>query len=403
MTGSARRLGLMVLCLSGVLATVAAINWIVNPYGAWRSAMFDPVYRFARTTHNEADERVTIAYRMRVEQPTTLLVGSSRVLVGMYMDRATRDGFFNASMSGASVAEISAVLRLARANPRLKRVIWGVDFYAFERRFVGFRHPETRVRLEGDERQMMAMRIKETLLSLRALGDSWEVIRRAASGQEPGPYAGPVPWPEETIRARLADLEPGLAQADEASLRAQLRVWIINYSDYQPADSLDDLFRKTVADLRAAGVDVIVFVPPLSRCELEAIDQAGSWGAFQAWKRRLLQVGPYRDFSGFGKLAGMSSLFLDVPHFRPAVGQVILRELIGQDCAGCGAAADIVRETGVRVDEATIEAHLAQQEAARRAARPAGDRCARVVGEMLAERGSAARTGGDHVPAPGNR
>jgi hypothetical protein len=29
----------MLLCLTGFLITVAAINWIVNPYGAWRSTV----------------------------------------------------------------------------------------------------------------------------------------------------------------------------------------------------------------------------------------------------------------------------------------------------------------------------------------------------------------------------
>src|SRR5262245_36822046 len=109
----------MLLSLAGVLATVAGVKWIVNPYGAWRSAVIGSLARFIETTRNEAHERVTTAYRIRAERPSTLLVGSSRVVVGMYIDRGARDGFFNASMSGASLEEIAAILRLATANPRL--------------------------------------------------------------------------------------------------------------------------------------------------------------------------------------------------------------------------------------------------------------------------------------------
>ena len=54
-----RRLGLMLLCLAGFLAAVAAINWIVNPYGAWSSTVIDPAYRFTAGLGNEAGERVT--------------------------------------------------------------------------------------------------------------------------------------------------------------------------------------------------------------------------------------------------------------------------------------------------------------------------------------------------------
>ena len=404
MTDSVRRLCLMLLCLAGFLAAVATVNWIVNPYGAWRSAVIDPAHRFSEATRNEASERVTTGYRIRVEQPTNLLVGSSRVVVGMYIERGARDGVFNASMSGASLAEIAAVLRLATANSRLKRVIWGVDFYAFDERFIGFRHPETRVRLEGDERQLMMMRIKETLLSVQALDDSRKVVRRAARGQRPGPFGGPVPWPEDVIRTRLADPgRPGLALADDASLKAQVVNWVGNYSDYRPSDSLQHLFRGAVSGVRAAGIEAVLFVPPLSRCELEVIDQTGSWGAFQTWKRQLLETGPYWDFSGYGKLEGMEALFLDVPHVWPAVGHVMLREFLGQGCGQCGEVARLVREAGVWVDAATIDAYLARQETLRTAARSRRDRCAKVVEEMLRAATSTAGKRAGSGPAPDDR
>ena len=70
---------------------------------AWRSTVIDPAYRVTGGPRNEAGERVTTAYRIRAERPTTLLVGSSRVIVGMYIEHGAQDGFFNASMSGASL------------------------------------------------------------------------------------------------------------------------------------------------------------------------------------------------------------------------------------------------------------------------------------------------------------
>ena len=161
-----RRLRLMLACLAGFLTAVAAINWIVNPYGAWRPALIDPSHRVDGAARGEAGERVTTAYRIRADRPATVLVGSSRVVAGMYIERGARDGVLNAAMSGASLAEVRAILRLAAANPRLERVIWGVDFYAFDARFAGFRHPDTRIRLEGTEWEVAGMRIKETLLSL---------------------------------------------------------------------------------------------------------------------------------------------------------------------------------------------------------------------------------------------
>ena len=389
MTSSVRRLRLMLLCLLGLLATVPLINWIVNPYGVWRIAVVDRVYRVTQPQPftNEAAERVTSAYRVRVEEPTTVLVGSSRVLLGMPIEPGGQDGFLNASLSGASLAEIAAVLRLATANPRLQRVIWGVDFYAFEEKFIGFRQPETRMRLEGDEGRLMLMRIKETLLSMQALADSRRVLSRVIGGRDKLPLPVPVPWPEQVIKENLEDpAQHGLDQADAEELKRHLADWIFNYSDYQLSDTQLSLFRTAMATLQQARIDVILFVPPLSHCELEVIEQAGQWDTFQRWKRQLVPTAPYWDFSGYEKLDRVDSFFVNVAHFKPAVGHVILRKLLGQGCEQCGKMAQIIGDAGVWADMATVDAYLTRQEEIRRASRHRNDACTKMVEEMLRSR-----------------
>ena len=81
----------MLLGLLGLLGAVALVNWIVNPYGAWRTTVVDPAYRPPGPVQNEAGERVSTAYRIRAERPSTLLVGSSRMVVGMYIEQGGRD------------------------------------------------------------------------------------------------------------------------------------------------------------------------------------------------------------------------------------------------------------------------------------------------------------------------
>ena len=185
-----RRLCLMLLCLAGFLAAVAAVNWIVNPYGAWRSTAVDPAYRFSETTRNEAGERVTTAYRIRAEQPTNLLVGSSRVVVGMYIERGARDGVFNASMSGASLAEIAAILRLATSKSPP------------EARDLGRRL----LRVRREVRWLPPPRNTHAARGRRAAGhghaDQGDAAQRAGAGRQPE---------GATTSCARADAEPGLS------------------------------------------------------------------------------------------------------------------------------------------------------------------------------------------------
>src|SRR5262249_3418890 len=80
---SSLRSGPRLPALAIFLVGGAAINWTVNPYGAWRTDVVHPLHRPSRITETEVGERVVTAYRIRAERPTTLLVGSSRVLNGM--------------------------------------------------------------------------------------------------------------------------------------------------------------------------------------------------------------------------------------------------------------------------------------------------------------------------------
>ena len=391
MNGSAGwRLTLMLVCLGAALAAVVTLNWIVNPYGVWPTTVVDRAYRLADAGADETGERLSTPYRIRTEQPGTLLLGSSRVYKGMPVEPRGHDAFFNASLSGATLAEVAILVRLATANPHLRRVIWGVDFYAFDEKFVGFRHPETRSRLEADERDVLALRSKETLFTFRALWDSSRVLMRAARDEKPDSLTNPVPWPEPVIEDGMTRVgRRGLHRARAGAIRRQLENWVVSYVDYRLSDAQLSLFRRIVEDMRRARLEVILFVPPLSRCELESIDQAGAWDTFQRWRRALLSAGAYRDFSGYGKLDRAPELFVDVPHFKPVVGQVMLRELLGMECDGCGHAARIVRDAGVWVDAASVDAYLARQDATRLASRQAGDRCVRVVADMLRDRATA--------------
>ena len=356
----ARRLQLMLSYLFGILGVVVAINWLANPYGIWSPRLIDKIYlRLGPGT-----DRLKAPYRVRSEQPTTLLLGSSRMLYGMPIEQGCRDGVFNAGISGASVDEIARIVEVARHNPRLRRVVWGLDFFAFQESYRGFRDSPTRARLDGDA----ALLVRDTLLSTKALEESWKLVFAAARGQQRlAPTAQlPVPWPEgvihDTLQALAGDSAAGL---DQQKFTRDLRQWVELYTDYQLSSTQLDLLRQTVSQLAAAGIDVILLVPPLHEYELEAIRQTGRWQAFQDWKRALADITPYWDYTGYNELAHSDWLFTAACfcHFHPVVGHIILRQLLGDDCTQCGGAAEVILKAGVHVDAGSVQQHLDEEEA----------------------------------------
>lgn len=343
------------IALTCVLIGVAILfNYSVNPYGAWRIALLDPIYR------NLTGERAQMPYQLRTTDPDTLLIGSSRVQVGMRIEQGYRTGVLNASLGAATIPDLAEIVTVALHNPKLKRIVWGIDFYAFNAR-VHHANPGFEARLALDP----GMLVEDSLLSLGALGDSFNVLKRAARGRanlKPTMSAN-VPWPPELICAQLlAQRGHGLAVTApnniEAAL-AQVQSWF--YADYQFSPEAVARFHEVVNMAAAHKVELILFVPPMSEYELDLIRQGGHWSDFERFKRAVAAIGPLWDFAAYNRIASTDALFLNVLHLKPAAGNAILRIMLGMRPAACAGDADIFTESSIRLDPVSIDQILSME------------------------------------------
>jgi hypothetical protein len=364
----------MVLGLMFFLAMVAGVNLVADPYGTWQVTLVDRVYMKDKVEMT----RVITPYRLRTKQPDTLLVGASRVFLGMPIEQGYRDGVLNASLMGGSLDEIAAIVRIAIHQPKLQRLVWGIEFLTFNERWAGMRDRQIRRRLEGDTQ----LRLLETLLTMEVLDESHKLFLRAIGGRTrlPATRLVPVPWPEDVIREGLEDARKQmLGDIPQAVPEYAIAQWVEIYSNHRVSVRLIALFRDIVSEIKQAGIEAIVFVPPLREYELEVIRQSGHWAAFQQWKRHLVAAGPYWDFSGYNDLAAADYLYGDLAHFIPAAGNTILRLMLGKGCAACGELAQPIVNAGVRVDARTLDDHLAEEDAKRTARTQRETRFSRAV------------------------
>src|SRR5262249_5560619 len=134
--------------------------------------------------------------------------------------------------------------------------------------------------------------IKDNLLNLEVLNDSWRVLlRRIAGIYTRSPTA---PWPEADIAAQLESPERGLHTLADDQVNWRLNSVIDIYRDYREVPGNLESLRKAVQVVRGLGLDVTVVMFPQTVCELEVIRRSGLWERFQQWQRGLLAaVGPY--------------------------------------------------------------------------------------------------------------
>jgi hypothetical protein len=348
--GSARRLRLMLTGFCAALGVLMLFNFLINPFGAWHHQPVSALYRRVRL------ERVITPYLLRTAAPRTLLLGSSRVFYGIKIEQGVKDGFENAALSGSRLKEISREVDIALRNPRLKRIVWGVEFYTFDT-FSDNCAPDTCARLDGD----FGIKFRDSILSADALVASWRLLLRAASGNVTAQARMPIPWPASYVCALFAHPPPPtLAGMDQAQrLREVSNLPEYRRFDYSPR--MRQYFRDIVERIRRAHVELIAFVPPVSEYEMEMIRQNGRWADFQQWKHDLAADLPYSDYSGYNGIARSDRMFIDAWHMEPAVGAVILRQLLGLPSSPCRDAA-IVADAAIPVTAGNIDQVAALQQ-----------------------------------------
>jgi len=362
--------------LTGVLiAAGIALTWLLNPYGATSSRFINPIFRKVKL------ERLVTPYLLRLARPETVLLGSSRVLMGIRIEQGDRDNVMNAAIKGASLPEISRIVDVALRNPRLKRIVWGVDFFAFSTRWRS-RDPNFNARIADKP----ATRLEDTLLSLDALGDGFDMYKRSLRGlgRLTPTMKAAVPWPMELICDQyLKDRMDGLDLATPAQVVMQLRQVIYLYQGYEFSSAQLEIFRATVDRIRAHNIQLVLFVPPMSEYELELIRQTGHWADFERFKRAVAAIAPFYDFAAYNGMAPRDEFYLQVIHFKAAPGHQILRILLNLDDQPCDDEARIVAASAARVDDASVNDVLAREARMRDEAAKGDSRYSRAAAQAV--------------------
>src|SRR5713226_9652921 len=101
-----RRPAIMLASAFAVLCAAMTVNFLANPYGVWRSSLVDPIYRRIELD----DARIATPYLLESAAPATVLIGTSRVFIGMPIEQICRGQVMNAALGRLTLDEISALV-----------------------------------------------------------------------------------------------------------------------------------------------------------------------------------------------------------------------------------------------------------------------------------------------------
>ena len=293
------------------------------------------------------------AYEVQRIAPRTVLLGSSRVALGMDTQSAAWPKeyrpVYNLGLPAAGPYVWFRYLQHLMAVRVPETVIVGLDFEYFldviESRHSAFGKFESRLSVKSDGTLNMSADRQHVLdllqfsLSYDALSDSVSTVIGNVQGVT-----------KDTILGNESDAEELRVRADTGTF--PWMQWINVIDVRRLVGGRNQFAMVDIQDLlylcKSHGTHVILYIHPMPADMLEMIDMMGYWPMFEGWKRELLSM-----VSAYDRQGGRATLWdfsdydtysTDTPrqdgrvlpwfweswHYRKALGDLVVGRIVGQ-------------------------------------------------------------------------
>jgi hypothetical protein len=366
---AARHLGWLAGGAALLLASVATVNLLVDPYRVFGTPDLPGVTAVKPDFVEHL--RLTTPYAIERVRPEALILGTSRAGRGLSPGHPAFKGLrtYNAALPAVSLYEVLRTLQHANAVNRLKVVVLGLDnrmFYANPDGQGTFSEARMAVKASGvRQRNPFAARLPDyaaSLLSTDALLSSaravryqrWPSLTLATNGQ----------W---TATNEVFDAYRGFRVMTRNTFERYFRYASGQFDMSRASEPLREILRLCHRE----HIDLRVFIPPAHAWHWEAMRLMGMTARFDEIRREIVRVNAetalefnrraFRivDFSGYRganiakspKKEGEATVwYAESVHFTSALGGVVLDEIMADS--------DLESGFGRAIDEENIASHL---------------------------------------------
>jgi hypothetical protein len=395
--------GLLFVSCALFVLLAGALNLAVDPYGMHRWLDWSGFNRVKPTA--QFHTRLAKPYRVLQVHPRTVLLGNSRVEVGLDPQSriwpAELKPVFNLAIPASGIETSLQVLRHVQHTGDLRLAVVGMDFFDFvfdERNIAS--HPdhvpepgelEQRLLVKGDGSVNSTRRLRvlrdhaTTTFSLNTLTDSLLTIAaQHRVNQADVTSLGFNPMHEYRHFVRTDGHHALFQQVDSTYISNYLRLKPAIYASGTRSSFQLEQLRSLIAFCRESGIRLILFMHPSHAHVLENYALAGMWPLFEEWKRAVVRIveevaspegGPpveLWDFSGYGEQASEAvpgpmekgkpmRWYWEAGHYKQELGDLVLARVLGVDVQ------QVPPEFGVQLNTQNVEAQIEAVRSARAA------------------------------------
>ncbi|WP_157465956.1 hypothetical protein [Colwellia sp. TT2012] len=383
-----------------VLFFIATFNWFIDPFGMFWSPQIDRINQIKPEAGKRS--RISKAYQVHKIKPQILIVGNSRVEMGLNPTNRlfTGKAVYNQGMPGAGIAmQVDYAIDAINNNDTIEQLLVGVDFLDFllsEQQVTNFKaeihhhtQPSYAFRLNSvgnDFNPASFARLKEKMTMVFSLDAFSASIRTIFQQRSMASSINAHGFNNALSYVAIMDSEgikPLFRQKlQEISTRLTSKSWVIKAQETTPYSPAFAHLGRLINITKKNKINVIFFINPYHFSYLHTLADSGQWQNFQLWKQTLVQYlnqvygNDFNlwDFSGASNFVNEAvpltkpkqqmQWFWEPAHYRQELGDIMLATLLAKknnDNIHFGKILTIENIAGLlKTNQACLQEHLVQ-------------------------------------------
>lgn len=324
-----------------VLVIISIINYSVDPYG---------YYHFLGGRYNYQKSKNSDPYQFKAYQsekyaPEAIVLGTSRAmrLNPPLIKSLTGENTYNLGLPAASpFIDLKYLEYVIKVDKNLKTVFLGLDYEVFDNKYLNH--------ASFDEKRLSsAFYLQDTfatLLSSKAVKESYKVVLdnlNKTTNYTENRFLGDGSFDETLAYSTIGN---------KSTLKMIPTTFNLSSNSMQYVKKIKELCEQN-------NLKLYVYISPVHAIILETFWQSNIWTEYEDWKRKLVEITPVWDFSGYHDIS-MSSLhnreyYNNLSHFSKKIGNFILYRMLNKEID------KVPAYFGVYLTNDNIEKHLQKQ------------------------------------------
>jgi hypothetical protein len=339
------------LILTGILVvSLSVFNLIVDPNGVFG---FISLEGFNKHKTDTLTDRITKFYYVKRFAPDTLILGTSRAafLSPADLETYTKGRAFNLGTYASTIYQQYLFFKYMTDNYTVKNLVLGLDLLAF----VSRNEEHQKFDAKRFDNSLYLKDYVESLFSFTAVQSSFITVKdnmfRKDIRQNDEQGFREFNHPKKALDDRY---KKRLARREKRALKHFATQYTAGpFNDRELIAQNLSYLQKIIDIARAKNIHYRIYVSPFQSKLFDLIYASGIGESFEEWKRGIVRITDFVDFTGHNVITEDLGWWWDPSHIVSDGGKLIFARLYGDETVA------IPKDFGVPVTKDSVDHHLA--------------------------------------------